>query len=96
MIRQCEEVRGRKIYCRGESPSVFKVGDVMISEPNSFFWTSHRWSGRLYDLRVLQQSAASHEAILDLASGTVKFDVSRPGEFRRMMEAQRVIRKPTA
>jgi hypothetical protein len=31
-----------------------------------------------------------------LAGSRVKFDVSKPGEFKRMMEAQRAIRKPTA
>jgi hypothetical protein len=42
-----------------------------------------------------QNYASSHEAILDLAGTAVKFDISRPGEFKRMVEAQRAVRKPT-
>jgi anti-sigma factor ChrR (cupin superfamily) len=75
---------------------VLKVGDVMVSEPTIFYGPRVAGPEGCTTFEIFSNYAASHEAILDLAGSRVKFDVSKPGEFKRMMEAQRAIRKPTA
>ena len=75
---------------------ILKVGDVMVSEPNIFYGPHVAGPEGCTTFEIFSNHAASHEAILDLAGSRVKFDVSKPGEFRRMMEAQRAIRNPTA
>ena len=75
---------------------MLKAGDVMVSEPHVFYGPHFAGPEGCTTFEIFSNHAASHEAILDLAGATVKFDVSRPGEFRRMMEAQRAVHKPTA
>jgi hypothetical protein len=68
----------------------------MVSEPNLFYGPHIAGPEGCTTFEIFSNHAASHEAILDLAGGRVKFDVSKPGEFKRMMQAQRASRKPTA
>jgi hypothetical protein len=72
---------------------ILKVGDVMVSEPNIFYGPHVAGPEGCTTFEIFSNHSASYEAILDLAGGVVKFDVSKPGEFRRMMEAQRASSK---
>jgi anti-sigma factor ChrR (cupin superfamily) len=71
---------------------ILKIGDVMVSEPNIFYGPHVAGPEGCTTFEIFSNHAASHEAILDLAGGIAKFDVSKPGEFRRMMEAQQASR----
>jgi anti-sigma factor ChrR (cupin superfamily) len=75
---------------------ILKVGDVMVSEPNIFYGPHVAGPEGCTTFEIFSNHAASHEAILDLAGKAIKFDVSKPGEFRRMMEAQRTNPKNSA
>lgn len=68
---------------------ILKAGDVMVSEPNIFYGPHVAGAEGCTTFEIFSNHAASHEAILELAGRAVKFDVSQPGEFTRMMEAQR-------
>ena len=71
---------------------ILKVGDVMVSEPNIFYGPHIAGAEGCTTFEIFSNHHASHEALLDLAGGIAKFDVSQPGEFRRMIEAQRTTR----
>ena len=73
---------------------ILKVGDVMVSEPNIFYGPHIAGPEGCTTFEIFSNHAASHEAVLDLAGTTVKFDVAKPGEFKRMMEAQREAENP--
>jgi anti-sigma factor ChrR (cupin superfamily) len=75
---------------------ILKVGDVMFSEPKSFYGPHVAGPEGCTTFEIFSNHAASHEVVLDLANGVAKFDVSKPGEFKRMMEAQQASRKPAA
>jgi hypothetical protein len=68
---------------------ILKVGDVMVSEPKIFYGPHVASPEGCPTFEIFSNHSASYEAILDLAGGVVKFDVSKPGEFRWMKEAQR-------
>jgi hypothetical protein len=72
---------------------ILKVGDVMVSEPNIFYGPHVAGPEGCTTFEIFSNHHASHEAILELAGTATKFDVSQPGEFRRMMEAQRATRR---
>lgn len=73
---------------------ILKTGDVMVSEPNVFYGPHVAGPEGCTTFEIFSNHAASHEAVLDLAGTIVKFDVAKPGEFTRMMEAQRQAPKP--
>jgi hypothetical protein len=75
---------------------ILKVGDVMFSEPNMFYGPHIAGAEGCTTFEIFSNHHASHEAILDIAGTIAKFDVSQPGEFRRMMEAQKSARKQSA
>lgn len=68
---------------------ILKVGDVMVSEPHTFYGPHVAGPEGCTTFEIFSNHHASHEAVLELAGKTVTFDVARPGEFNRMMEAQR-------
>jgi len=72
---------------------VLKVGDVMISEPNVPYGPHVAGAEGCTTFEIFSNHKASHMATLHLKGGPVDFDVSQPGEFRRMMEAQRAERE---
>ncbi len=67
---------------------VLKVGDVMVSEPNIFYGPHVAGPEGCTTFEIFSNHTASHEAILEVAGSVMKFDVSKPGEFHQMMEAQ--------
>ena len=72
---------------------MLKIGDVMVSEPNTFYGPHIAGPDGCTTFEIFSNHHASHEAILDIAGTIAKFDVSQPGEFQRMMEAQQTVKK---
>jgi anti-sigma factor ChrR (cupin superfamily) len=68
---------------------VLKVGDVMISEPNVAYGPHVAGPEGCTTFEIFSNHRASHMATLHLPTGPVEFDLTVPGEFKRMMEAQR-------
>ncbi len=67
---------------------ILKVGDVMVSEPNTFYGPHIAGPEGCTTFEIFSNHHASHEAILDIAGTVHKFDVSKPGAFQEMMVAQ--------
>jgi anti-sigma factor ChrR (cupin superfamily) len=71
---------------------ILKVGDVMISEPNIAYGPHVAGPEGCTTFEIFSNHRASHMATLHLPNGPAEFDLTVPGEFRRMMEAQRADR----
>ncbi len=72
---------------------ILKVGDVMVSEPNTFYGPHIAGPEGCTTFEIFSNHHASHEAILDIAGTVHKFDVAQPGAFQEMMDAQQNAKK---
>ena len=72
---------------------VLSAGDVMVSEPNIFYGPHVAGPDGCTTFEIFSNHKASHMVTLPIENGSADFDVSQPGEFRRMMEAQGVNRR---
>ncbi len=75
---------------------ILKVGDVMVSEPNVFYGPHIAGAEGCTTFEIFSNHHASHEATMEIGGKVMTFDVAQPGEFHRMMEAQRAAQKQSA